>query len=293
MEKLSHLKLVKVTGRDATTFLQGQLTNDITALKEDWHYSAYCTPKGRALAVFLVWRSNDDIFLLLEESVKESVLKRLKMYVMRSQVTFEDVDVDILGVFESEIVSSTHVELSTGQDKHTATITQDTWFLHLGGRAIAIDFKGGFQSLYSGEDEKAKNWLFFDIQECLPRVSNLSSELFIPQMLNLDLLNGISFKKGCYTGQEIIARMKYLGKLKQRMFVCKVLSDKPAIIGAKVVDDDGKVVGNVANSEASSQQANQHITAVLRVDNINNGLTVENGPRLEVSKQQPYPLEQQ
>ena len=79
-ESASHLQLVKITGEDAKPFLQGQLTNDINLLENSWQYSAYCNPKGRAMAVFTIWADADVIYLLIESAIAQAVLKRLKMY---------------------------------------------------------------------------------------------------------------------------------------------------------------------------------------------------------------------
>ncbi len=275
-EIINHLSLIIVTGDDAKTFLQGQLSNDVNALDNGWQYSAYCTPKGRALAVFIVWQHNNSIYLLIENSVKESVIKRLRMYVMRSKVLFEEVAAHICGDFTEQ------------GPLFSAKTTASQHSLYFGARSLVIDF----ERTQPEDSNEAEEWLSADVRQGLPRVTAQSSELFVPQMLNLDLLNGISFKKGCYTGQEIIARMHYLGKLKQRSFVCEVIANtkisgsRSINIGAKLIDHNGKTVGDIVNISADRTL----LFAALRFDNLNNGLVTETGVELKVATEQPYQI---
>lgn len=275
IEKITHLQLVCVEGEDNKSFLQGQLSNDIHALNDGWQFSAYCTPKGRCLAVFLIWEHDNKVFMLIENSLKDSVLKRLRMYVMRSKAVFTEIAARISG------------EFGTRNDRYEHEFLDHQHHLYFGERCLHIDL---------GDDEardgipEGRKWLTADVLEGLPRVTEASSELFIPQMLNLDILNGISFKKGCYTGQEIVARMHYLGKLKQRSYVCKTI-DKPASektiqIGEKISDRNEKNIGHVVNVSPDQD----FVCAALRFDNMDNGLILESGTPLEPVTPQPYSI---
>lgn len=273
-ESASHLQLVKITGEDAKPFLQGQLTNDINLLENSWQYSAYCNPKGRAMAVFTIWADADVIYLLIESAIAQAVLKRLKMYVLRSKVIIEEINSNISAKFE----------LTVANPLYHQSNAQNTYRLGFGNRELLITPEEA-QTPFD-----LTRWLQADISEGLPRVTEETYEAFIPQMINLDILNGINFKKGCYTGQEIIARMKYLGKLKQRGFVCTKQGDRPGAslirIGEKVIDNDGKNVGSIINASEDYKYA----LASLRFDNLSNGLKTESGVDLEVNKEQPYNL---
>ena len=139
-------------------------------------------------------------------------------------------------------------------------------------------------------DNKISNdlsWLKRDIADGLPRVTVESQEMFIPQMLNLDILDGVNFKKGCYTGQEIIARMRYLGKLKQRSFVCELSNNCTVEIGAKIIDENGKNIGSIVNAV----DGHDAVVASLRFDNLDNGLILESGETLSVKNNQPYSID--
>jgi folate-binding protein YgfZ len=140
-------------------------------------------------------------------------------------------------------------------------------------------------------------WIMHNIEDGLPEITDKTTELFVPQMVNLDLLDGINFKKGCYTGQEIVARMHYLGKLKQRMFVCSLSNlntgpDSCCEAGAKVMSDD-KNVGHIVSSEGNLA------LAVLRTEFVNQKNTVDitvetaDGKKigLSINDTQPYSLE--
>ena len=273
-ESASHLQLVKVTGKDAKTFLQGQLTNDINLLENSWQYSAYCNPKGRAMAVFTIWADEDVIYMLVESALAQTVLKRLRMYVLRSRVTIEEINSNI----------SVKFDLPHENPLYQQTKDDSTYRLGFGNRELMVTPEEA--QTYSDFER----WLEADISEGLPRVTEETYEAFIPQMINMDILNGINFKKGCYTGQEIIARMKYLGKLKQRSFVCSMLENEEGTgeitAGEKVTDNDGKNIGTIVNASKGLH----NVLASLRFENISNGLKTESGVSLQINESQPYDL---
>lgn len=287
------LSLIKFTGDDASTFLQGQLTNDINALKDTWQYSGYCSPKGRLLALLQLWKHDDELYGLLPSSLVESTIKRLRMYVMRSKVTIE--------VVESTSISS---NISSTEPRYKYQSSNTEHILSFGGRDLIISTTAA-----DSDDQNnavSDDWLSSNILDGLPEISDKTAELFVPQMVNLDLLNGINFKKGCYTGQEIVARMHYLGKLKQRMFVCRVIAppstlDENAgaqvlntnlLIGAKVmladksvghiVSSDGKLALAVLRTEFAQQKEGEPMIIANST-----GKTIG----LRVNDTQPYSLE--
>ncbi len=296
-EKLDNLSLLKITGDDATTFLQGQLTNDINLANKQWQYSAYCTPKGRCIALFKIWQTDDAIFALIDKSLTEPTIKRLRMYVMRSKVVIEELESHHYGAFNSQAAAQITLCFSDTQleqlEKNSFLSQDNIHCLSFGGRFLIITDES-IQPKTLDQQEKSK-WLVNNIKEGLPQVTAQSSELFIPQMLNLDILNGINFKKGCYTGQEIVARMHYLGKLKQRMFVCSVnsnSSESSTNIGDKIFSDTGmkSSVGHIVNI------AEESAIAVLRLDSIKttqekeNNFHISEQTTLTVNNDQPYPL---
>ena len=201
--RLDSLKSIRVEGEDAGQFLQSQFSSDVSALSAGQQQpGAYCNPKGRALTVFRLLRDESGFHLVLPDDLAESVLKRLKLYRMRSRVDlgFDD-QIGVLGLIG-------HVPPSP-----------DTWSLD-DNRAIRLEAKdpapdSGLEdtvTMLAGEFWKLAAILAGD-----PQVYAATSESFIPQQINLDLVGGVSFSKGCYPGQEIVARVRYLGKIKQRM----------------------------------------------------------------------------
>ena len=302
IEKLDHLTLIKITGDDAASFLQGQLTNDIELASKQWQFSGYCTPKGRLLALFTVWRTDEGIFALLDKSLVENTLKRLRMYVMRSNVIIEEIESHhyaVLQPSQKELVTNEFLkEEITNLSNYDFAIQPDTHCLCFDNRLLVITQKP--VNTDTSNQGKQQQWLREDIKTGLPQVNEHSVELFIPQMLNLDILNGINFKKGCYTGQEIVARMHYLGKLKQRMFVCTLHSNKNdqtpnenIRVGDKIYKDSSmqSTAGNIVS-------VNHNIAlAVLRLDSVeeanqgNHFFNINEDTTLQVNENQPYSLD--
>ena len=284
LQQLNHLSLIRIDGDDATAFLQGQLTNDVSLSNQQWQFNGYCSPKGRLLALLQLWQYDDVYYAVLDKSLCEATLKRLRMYVMRSKVIITELDdmffyaaqdwADINAVFSVP---------QTPEDKQVVML----------GSAISIRF--GHQFLLMSPElnhdqvtvDNNPQWHTNNILSGLPRVTAKTVEMFIPQMLNLDVIDGINFKKGCYTGQEIIARMHYLGKLKQRMFVAKINGELPEL-GATIYADNAceKSVGNIVDS------SNGNALAVLRLNALENSnrFYLDQQSSLEVNKVQPYEL---
>ena len=292
--QLDHLRLIKITGADAVDFLQGQLTNDINALQGAWHYSGYCSPKGRLLALLQIWRAEDTLFALLDQSLVDQTIQRLRMYVMRSKVSIEVMaNAQFYGLNTAQAQSQTLTELGLAASDSANDVvgSEPVFVLNIGDRKLLIDTDGSYIPRFDFSSDN-RTWLSNDIAEALPRVTDQSLELFIPQMLNLDALNGISFKKGCYTGQEIVARMHYLGKLKQRMFICEIAAGSAGIeIGQKIYANNEliKAVGNVV----SVAEGSNAILAVLRLDALDTQtqpLYLSAESSVSVAEQQAYAL---
>ena len=278
MERQNQLAVLKVSGTDACGFLQGQLTNDVSLAAEGWQLSAYCYPKGRVLALFSLWREEDDIYLVLDKSLSESIIKRLRMYVMRSDVTIEVLSDAQCFASIDEPSDASH---TLGSIQHTKSYVE----LGYGNSTLRISMNGDTKA------EQGSTWSKSLILAGIPQINSNNSELFVPQMINLDILDGINFKKGCYTGQEIVARMHYLGKLKQRMLRLNILT--PAREGlldaSKVMSQDGKTLGTIVNHIDGCDS----LLAVLRTEDINTNtvITTPSGTELAVAEHQPYTLD--
>lgn len=243
---LSHLALIRASGPDTKSFLNGQLTNDV-ALLDDVHsqLSAWCSAKGRMLAVFRIFRDESAYLLQLPEALRDDIAKRLRMYVLRAKVTVENAD-------------SAGIRIGVAGPQAEAGVRAATGLLPDGDNAVARDgpltvlrlpgFRPRFEILappaaapeiWNGLKRDAAPagrdaWTWHDIMAGIPTVLPAISDTFVPQMANLDLLGGISFAKGCYTGQEIVARVHYLGRLKQRMYRAHVETEEVPAPGTPI-----------------------------------------------------------
>ncbi|MEK6770659.1 MAG: folate-binding protein [Pseudomonadota bacterium] len=242
---LSHLSLLRVGGADAVTFLQGQLSNDVRQLTaEQGQLSSYCTPKGRMLAVVRLMRDGDDMLLQLPAELAASIQQRLKMFILRSKVTVEPaadrVAVGLSGPATTDIVSS-HFG-SAPATAHACLRRQGVIVMALPGIHPRYQIIGPVEAITAVWHNLSANtrpcgypvWRWLDIAAGVPSVWSSTSEAFVPQTTNLELLGGVNFKKGCYPGQEIVARMQYLGKLKQRMVHGHVDGDRAPLPGDPV-----------------------------------------------------------
>lgn len=235
---LKHFTVVDITGEDASTFLQGQFCNDLSQVTPmHAQITGYCTPKGRLLALPVIVGTHDGFRMLVLNSVKESFLKRLRMFVMRSKVEIhENEDWLCTGVIACEdgttgeasdwlgglpggvmdVATSATRQLIRWHDSVQGDdgATTRARYIVLASTADQIELWNGCPALGKRSQE---HWRHGDITAGVPSISPGVSEAFVPQMLNLQLINALSFTKGCYPGQEIVARMQYLGKLKRHM----------------------------------------------------------------------------
>ena len=233
---LQSLAVVRCSGPDAETFLQGQLTSDITQLLDGHTQLAACvTPQGRVLAVVRLKRSADAVDALLPAALAASLVARLRKFVLRAKVEITELE-------------GWSVMWGTRNPGSEAAVSGESSGL------IAFGFPGGRIALarpvaapLAADPVADSLWQAADIAAGLPQVDSPTTGHFVPQMLNLDLLDAISFTKGCYTGQEIVARTQNLGRIKRRTLRYAVRSaDPPEPLSA--LHDDGAKVGEVLMS---------------------------------------------
>ena len=276
---LSQLGVIAVRGEDAAAFLQGQLTNDVYALSADAaQWSGYCSPKGRLLGNFLLWRQEDDYCLQLSRDILPSVLKRLTMFIMRAKVQARDASDEAvrLVVAGEQAPAAVDVALGclpdtpmrsvTGEAAQVIRISDDKFVLSIHPtRAAAV-----WQRLVRGSATPvgAPVWDWLRLNAGIPMIVGPTQELFVPQMVNLEAIGGVSFQKGCYPGQEIVARSQYLGKLKRRMFLAHV--DAEAMPGDSLysADLEGQITGTIVNA-ASAPSGGFDVLAVAQVESAN------------------------
>jgi folate-binding protein YgfZ len=212
---LDHLALLMVRGADARTFLDSQLTRNVPSASGVASPAGYCSPKGRLLASLVIWLEDDAIALLLSREIAEAIAKRLRMYVLRAKATIEDVTgVHVIdGLVEPEFAAS-----ATMQPWSVVRADDETWIRYpdADGRRRHLRVASTARENNEGTVDAA-TWRRLDIRSGLAMITSATQDRFVPQMLNLEALGGVDFKKGCYPGQEVVARSQYLGKLRRRM----------------------------------------------------------------------------
>lgn len=301
----SHYAVIKVSGSEAQTFLQGQFTNDIRQVTPtNAQLTAWCSPKGRILVSFYVCLRHGDYYLFLPQDCLETTLKRLKMYVLRADVQLEDVSDTVLCIGlagESSTEKLQDLQLAVPeQTLYAATLRDGLTIIRLptGLEArywLIHDDVNVMQEIWTKLAMAAKPvgrdaWELLDIMAAAPTINMALSEEFVPQMLNWQALGGLNFKKGCYTGQEVVARMKYLGSLKRRMYLAKLDVDNMPKIGEKLLAN-GNNAGQIVNIQPHPD-GGYILLAVLKIALEKEAITCESTPEHYLQIQTlPYALE--
>ena len=272
---LSALSVLRIAGPDAAAFLQGQFTDDVASVAVGKaHYGAWCSPKGRMLANFLIRRSGESIFdVLLPQSLSEAIAKRLRMFVLRSRVTVID-------------ASSESVRMGVGGPGAANAVARALGAVPAVGDVASFD--NGLVAALPGpryvvtiqHDAAAAcwerlappcrpagyaAWQWLTIRAGVPIITASTSDLFVPQAANWDVLGGISFQKGCYAGQEIVARTQYLGRLKERLALAH-LDGVPPAAGERLYSAafGEQACGTIVNA-AAAPDGGSDVLAVLQL----------------------------
>ena len=263
---LTHLGLIACSGEDAQSFLHGQLSNDVNQLTpERSAYAAYCSAKGRMLANFLLWREEQTFYLQLARPLLPAVKKRLGMFVLRAKVKLAD-------------ASETHAAMGLAGRAAEAALKElfpalpqaAHQVVHDPAKGTLIALPGSrFQLVAEVEAGKRlwhklaavlrpvgpSSWQWLEIQNGLPLIEPATQEQFVPQMANMELIGAVNFQKGCYPGQEIVARTQYLGQLKRRMVLAHVEAGEPPKAGDELFSSglEGQASGMVVNAQAAPE----------------------------------------
>ncbi len=273
----SHLSIIKINGDDAQAFLQGQFSNDVALLKDgDTQLNSYNSPKGRMYAAFRLCYFDASYFMLLPKEITATVLKRLKMFVMRSNVTLEDVSeqwktLGLSGEGIDEALNNLpeNINISTQPGKkHFVKLssehnTGEQRILVVGIESEIVDLRIALEKTIPLT--QSEHWLRLDIHAGIPNIYANTMESFVAQMINFQLVNGVSFTKGCYPGQEVVARMHYLGKLKKRMY--RVTLNCPAKPDDKIFDasgDNEQSIGQIVDAQ-ENENGGFDALAVLQI----------------------------
>ncbi len=304
LTSLSDHGLIEVHGEDAESFLQNQFTNDISHITNNSHQeSAWCTPKGRMLVNFRIFKRADRFYLSLSHDLLEAVIKRLRMYVMMSKVTIEDVSSSLIHFSyagknaESELQKigltlPAEAGQLTQQDDNSLSI------LKIIGVIPHFEIIGELDNakkLWKQCAETAttvgiNTWHYLNIQAGTPFITQASSEAWIPQMVNYIAVGGVDFKKGCYPGQEIVARLNYLGKTKRRLYHLLLDTSQSPNVGDAIASANDKKVGGIVNI-AINPDGKTEALAVLKISEANEKLWLANDDNISVTLLDlPYPM---
>jgi tRNA-modifying protein YgfZ len=246
------LGIIRAQGADAVKFLQGQLTQDVALLGlSEARLAAWCSAKGRMLASFIVFKNtHEDILLLCSPSVLPATLKRLQMFVLRAQCKLTDATAEfVVRGLAGDATGQVH---PTGATENVASRALFIWALQRNGTEITVQLPAGHHLGHSvpralrvrpidpsashAESTEAElaMWQYLEVTTGIAPVTAPISDAFVPQMLNYESAGGVNFKKGCYPGQEVVARSQFRGTLKRRGYI--VSGDAPLVPGQEIFD---------------------------------------------------------
>jgi len=257
--RLTQDGVVRVSGGDARAFLHGQLTNDVEHLAPDQlRRAGWCTAKGRLLATMLVLRDDDGFLLLLPGDIVASVIKRLRMFVLRSKVTIDDESArwahyGLIGRGADQVLAANAIAVPS-EALHTVVRAEDCWVMRLEGGRLRVLLES--DSNASRLDRlplarvDAARWTLEDIRAGVAQVVAATQDLFVPQMLNFEAIAGLDFKKGCYPGQEVVARAQYRGQIKRHLRRARIAGGAAPAAGQALSCDGqpGEACGTVVSS---------------------------------------------
>jgi hypothetical protein len=296
---LPFLGVLRIAGADAVRFLQGQVTNDVQLLADGrTQLAAYNTPQGRVIALMRLHQTDDAIYALMPVELLERVSALLRRFVLRSRVELQiaaDLQVGWIGTaaLSDSVDEAAYDATRTVSPIPETAATHMVAFDYAPGRQVIAVRPEAWRSITGLSSTRARpgienEWLAADIADGLPQVYAATAEQFVPQMLNLDLLDAISFSKGCYTGQEIVARTQHLGRIKRRMFRFSLEGGKPPAPGDKLVEG-GTHSGDVVCAASTSSGA--EFLAVVNLEQARHTIRLVADPGRPLSVLPlPYPV---
>ena len=302
---LSHEGMLAVQGQDAADFLQGQLTNDISLLSQDTaQLSGYCNPKGRLLAIFRIFLQDDCYYLTLPRHLAASTQERLQKFILMSKVTMDNAGdrLTAMGCSGPNSAQELGALFTALPERDYQLIQQDgVTVIRLPGPQTRFSLYGkteAMQRIWTVLDARAAPigkaaWQRLDILAGIPTVFPETAGEFIPQTVNLEQLHGVSFNKGCYTGQEIVARLQSRGTVKRRLHRVQISTDKCPLPGAPLFQqqDSQQAVGMI-NSAVPAPDGGCDALAVITNEAAHQDklhLHSNKGPRVHLAEL-PYPL---
>jgi folate-binding protein YgfZ len=286
MQILPFFAPISIRGADARSFLQGQLSNDLNMLTPEQALLASCnSAQGRVQAIMTLIEREDGLLAIAPKAITASLTARLGKYILRSKVVITDVSEQLQCV--AATAESLHqfqlpVPVEVGAHAQSGQVSILRWW-DTHPRFLTIQPKS--EAVANSVDAV---WLLDDIRAGIPHVLPQTYEAFVAQMLNLDALNGISFTKGCYTGQEIIARAHYRGTVKRRMFRLSA-NCAPPVPATRILTGDGIHAGDVVI--ATSTDDGCELLAVLSLNHVESAVHLEGNADMPLKKKSlPYAI---
>ena len=296
--ELPNYAVFDVTGSEAQSFLQGQFCNDLAeATTQHAQLSGYCNPKGRLLALFTLFAIDDGYRLVLHADLLESMSKRLQIFVMRADVKIA-VREDLLcsgiilpragtGVVDGVDLPALPAVMDVQTTEHGNWVrTSEVQILFVANAEAQQSLSNASTGSRSLDKVEATAWRLQNILAGVPSLFSATVEQFVPQMVNLQQAGGLSFTKGCYPGQEIVARMQYLGKLKRQMLRFTLDGSEAPVAGAPITTGDGTDAGVVVDAVATDSGV--QLLAVMKLSTVDGPLMVA-GQQL-IKQALPYEL---
>lgn len=281
---LPSLALLEASGADAPEFLHGQFTNEVLGLEDGKAtLSAWCNPKGRVIATFLLCRSGNRYWLALPQALEAAFLRRLKMYVLRASVN--------IAVADQGLTLAGMIGAPAGQDRAAGVFPVVSPAAGLTDLAIVIAGPETLGELQTGPAGNEHAWDAANIRRGIPWLGEQTSERFLPQELNLEALGALIYDKGCYPGQEIIARLRYRGEVKRLLRRATAEGDlalAPRPGAALTLPGETKTIGAVINAVPGPETS--ELLAVLERPFIKPGQILAcadgSGARVRVSEEE-------
>ncbi len=293
---LSHLALIEVSGDDVIDFLNKQFTTNIKKLaKHQLQFCAWCNPKGQVKITFFIYRHETGCNILLPAELQKLFIEQIKMYIMRENVKLIDKSNELVRVgiqTNDNRILAKFIEPLPKQEGDI-TIQNNLHCLRVFGsrnNSQRYIFIGSVERLTNLWKELLRHvtpvetsiWKLLDIQAAYPWIGTQTAQKFLPQILNLDLINGLDYQKGCYPGQEIIARAHFRGQLKRCLYLATCTTDTCPENNDSIISSEGNNVGTIINTQVFSGK--HYLLAVIEKKLIGNILSIHDpgGPKISV-----------
>ncbi|WP_260851641.1 CAF17-like 4Fe-4S cluster assembly/insertion protein YgfZ [Denitromonas ohlonensis] len=305
MVPMTHLGLIDAVGDDATVFLHNLFSNDVKKLGPDAaHWTSFNSPKGRMLASMLLWHGEAGYRLALSADLHPALLKKLSMYVLRSKVKLSDGRAQraLIGLSSAMLSDRLGAAKLPVPAAPMRTASRDgVTVIRLDARRALIDAPvdrlgdvWGALGAAGVVPAATQAWQWLDVQAGIPVITELTQDDFVAQMLNYELIGGVNFQKGCYPGQEIVARTQYLGKLKKRMYRLTAPASATPSIGDELYAPafESQAVGKLV-TVVPSPNGGFEALAVMQMQAAEGGeihLGAVDGPKLRLATL-PYALD--